>query len=55
MIASFYLKNYRLFQELYINSFERINVIVGMNNVGKSSLLEAIHLYLRKQALAGTL
>lgn len=45
MLPSFYIKNYRLFKELKIPSLKRINLIIGQNNVGKSSLLEAIDIY----------
>ncbi len=42
MLNSFYIKNYRLFEELEIKTLKRVNLIVGKNNVGKSALLEAL-------------
>ncbi|MGE0085885.1 MAG: ATP/GTP-binding protein [Desulfococcaceae bacterium] len=42
MLNSFYIKNYKLFKELRIDSLKRVNLIIGKNNVGKSSLLEAM-------------
>src|SRR5260370_12316576 len=45
MLRSFTLKNFRCFRELTLNSFNRINPIAGENNVGKTALLEAIHLH----------
>jgi predicted ATP-dependent endonuclease of OLD family len=38
------IDNYRIFNHLQINDIGRVNLIVGMNNSGKSSLLEAIYL-----------
>ena len=43
MLDGIYLKNYRLFKELEISGFKRINLIVGKNNVGKSTLLEGVY------------
>lgn len=45
MLNSFLVKNFRLFQELRIQGFRRVNLVVGRNNSGKSALLEAIELY----------
>ena len=40
------ISNYRCFKEFTINSLERINLIGGKNNIGKSTLLEALFLLL---------
>ncbi|QTA82804.1 AAA ATPase-like domain-containing protein [Desulfonema limicola] len=48
MLNSLYIKNYRLFKELRINSLKRFNLIIGKNNIGKSSLLEAVTTFLNK-------
>lgn len=40
------IEQYRCFSKLSIGSFKRVNLIGGMNNVGKSSFLEAIFLLL---------
>jgi|SRR5436190_3079758 len=45
MLTSFQIKNFRLFHELSIDLLNRINLIVGKNNSGKSALLEAVQLY----------
>lgn len=45
MLPSFLLKNYRLFKHLEISGLQRVNLVVGKNNAGKSALLEAIELY----------
>ena len=46
MFTSFTLKNFRCFRELQIEPLERINLIAGENNTGKTALLEAIFLHL---------
>lgn len=43
MIESIQLKNYRCFKDVKIK-FKDVTVIVGKNNAGKSSLLEALRL-----------
>lgn len=43
-IKSIKLKNFRNFKALEINNFERFNILVGDNAVGKTNLLEAINL-----------
>lgn len=44
MISDLKIQGFRLFQDFEIHSLARVNLIVGTNNSGKSSLLEAIHL-----------
>lgn len=46
MIGSFIIQNFKSFGHLTIPQFKRINLIVGKNSVGKSSLLEALALYI---------
>ena len=46
MIQSFYIQNFKNFGELSFPLLKRVNLIVGKNNVGKSTLLEAIAVYL---------
>jgi len=43
---SLLVSGFRAFKELRIEKLGRVNLIVGKNNVGKSSLLEALWLYL---------
>jgi len=45
MYRAFDICNYRGLKELYINSLERINLITGRNNVGKTALLEAMFIH----------
>ena len=47
MYKSFRVKNYRCFEDLTVEPLERVNLIAGKNNVGKTALLEA--LWLRQQ------
>ena len=42
------IDNFRLFQHLRIPQLSRFNLIVGKNNVGKTTLLEALWLYARR-------
>lgn len=45
MIGTLTIKNFRLFDELEIPHLGRVNLIVGKNNSGKSSVLEALTIY----------
>jgi predicted ATPase len=42
------ISGFRLFKNLYVERLGRVNLIVGKNNVGKSSFLEALRLYAHK-------
>ena len=44
MIRSLQLENYRGFKEYKLSGLKRINLLVGKNNSGKTSVLEAVHL-----------
>ncbi|HEY9701856.1 MAG TPA: AAA family ATPase [Allocoleopsis sp.] len=46
MLTKFTIKNFRCFHELTLENLSRLNLIGGMNNVGKTSLLEALFLHL---------
>ena len=45
ILDSLEIKNVRLFKHLEIERLGRVNLIVGKNGVGKTSLLEAIRIY----------
>lgn len=45
MYKSFKIRNFRCFQELSMEPLERVNLIAGTNNVGKTALLEALFLH----------
>jgi hypothetical protein len=44
MISSFHIENYRGFSRLDMADLGQVNLIVGKNNSGKTSVLEALHL-----------
>lgn len=46
MIESVDIKRFRCFEKLKVDGFNTVNIISGQNNVGKTSLLEAIFLSL---------
>lgn len=45
VLNSLEIRNFRAFRDLKIERLGRVNLIVGKNNVGKTSLLEAIQLF----------
>lgn len=45
MIDNFHVKNYRGFPSYSVEGLNRVNVFVGRNNAGKTSMLEALHLF----------
>ena len=45
VLDSLEIKNFRAFKHLRIEKLGRVNLIVGKNNVGKSTVLEALTLY----------
>ena len=45
MFQNIAVKNFRCFTGLLLQPLARINLIAGMNNTGKTALLEAIHLH----------
>ena len=45
VLDSLEIKNFRAFKHLRIEKLGRVNLIVGKNNVGKTSVLEALWLY----------
>lgn len=45
MYTSFTIQNFRGFEHLHFDNLARINLIAGQNNVGKTSVLEALMLH----------
>ena len=45
MLSSLEIKNFRAFSHLSIERLGQVNLIVGKNDVGKTTLLEALRLY----------
>jgi hypothetical protein len=46
VFRSFTIRNFRGFRELDLSGLERVNLIAGRNNVGKTALLEALFLHI---------
>jgi len=44
-LQSLRVQNFRAFKDLEVSSLGRVNLIVGKNNIGKTTLLEALYLY----------
>jgi AAA15 family ATPase/GTPase len=44
VIKNIRIQNFRYFEELKISGFDKINLISGKNNIGKTALLEALFL-----------
>ena len=55
MLTSLTLTNFRGFAWLEIPRLARINLIGGVNNAGKTAILEAIYLLLSKEEKIGEL
>lgn len=45
MYKAFIARRFRIFREFRIDGFQRVNLITGRNNVGKTTLLEALFLH----------
>ncbi|MFH1859408.1 MAG: AAA family ATPase [bacterium] len=45
MYTTFRIKNFRCFEELGLENIQRVNLVTGLNNVGKTALLEALFLH----------
>ena len=48
ILNSLMIRNFRAFHDLKIEHLDRVNLLVGKNNVGKTSLLEALQMYARR-------
>ena len=45
MFKNFEIKNFRCFRELKIEGLDLVNLIAGLNNIGKTAFLEALFIY----------
>ena len=45
MLNSLEIKNFRILEDFHVSKLGRVNLIVGKNNLGKSSVLEALRIY----------
>jgi recombinational DNA repair ATPase RecF len=48
MLRELTIENYRCFEKLHVKDLAQVNLIVGKTNVGKTSFLEAVYLYVSK-------
>lgn len=48
ILESLEIHGFRAFQHVTIEHLGRVNLVVGKNNVGKTSLLEALHFYAKR-------
>ena len=55
MIESLHVSGFKLFRDISLPRFGRLNLFVGENNSGKSCLLEAINLYAGRTPVADVL
>ena len=51
MLEEFTVSNFKRYSQISIGNLSHINIFVGMNNVGKTSMLEAIMAYACGQKL----
>jgi hypothetical protein len=54
MLNTLSIKNFRGFRDLTVEPLDRVNLIAGKNNVGKTALLEAVYLLLASNLPEGT-
>ena len=45
MIKSIHIKKFKSISDLKINLSDNFNVLIGANNIGKTTVFEAIHLW----------
>lgn len=51
MLSDLTIQNYRCFKDFHIDDLARVNLIVGQNNSGKTTLLEAIYLLVNEGSI----
>ncbi len=52
MLNRIQIQNFRSFRDIEIGPFKRVNLIAGLNNAGKTGLLEAIYLTARREIIS---
>jgi len=45
------IKKYKCFNNLKVNGLNKVNLITGFNNIGKTAFLEAIYIYKNDEVL----
>ncbi|OQX02391.1 MAG: hypothetical protein BWK73_42840, partial [Thiothrix lacustris] len=53
--SELHVKNYKKLQNLSLKKISKINLLAGLNNSGKTTLLEAIYLLVRQNDIGGVL
>ncbi|MFP5271412.1 AAA family ATPase [Coleofasciculus sp.] len=48
MLRDLTIQNYRCFKNFHIDGLAQVNLLVGMNNCGKTTLLEAVYLFVNQ-------
>ena len=50
MLDSLYIQNFKCLKKIKVRSLGRVNLLIGQNNVGKSTVLEAISMFASKMS-----
>lgn len=51
MLTALHIERYRQFEDFKLENLKQVNLIVGKNTVGKSSVLEAIRILLNRNKI----
>jgi AAA15 family ATPase/GTPase len=54
MLRSLKIENFRCFPSFELKQLGRVNLLVGKNNSGKTSILEGINLFYSQRKVNGT-
>ena len=49
------IKKYKCFNNLKVSGLNKVNLIIGFNNIGKTAFLEAIYIYKNDEVLSSLL
>ena len=52
IIKQLYLRNFRGYSEIRIPFDDSFNIIIGRNDIGKSTILEALEIFFNNQAVS---
>ena len=48
LLSDFRIRNFKTFKDLELKNLKKVNIFVGEPNTGKTSILEALSLFLAK-------
>ena len=51
IITQMYIKNFRGYKEQTVEFYDNLNVIIGKNDVGKSTILEALEIFFNNESV----